>query len=106
MNMVTQAATLEDAVNASPRPAGPFFPRKKKRIPGRSIAILVFLTICALFFCVPLYVVVVTSFKTMDQIREGAIFSLPHVWTLEAWDHAWNKACSGINCNGLKGFTR
>jgi glucose/mannose transport system permease protein len=97
MNVVTQAATLEDAVNASPSPNQPFFPRKKKRIRGRSIAILVFLTICALFFCVPLYVVVVTSFKTMDEIREGAIFSLPHVWTLEAWDHAWNKACSGIN---------
>ncbi len=80
----------------------PYFPRKKKRISPRSIAILVFLTMCALFFCVPLYVVIVTSFKTMDQIREGAMFALPHVWTLEAWDHAWNHACSGINCNGLK----
>ena len=36
-----------------------------------------FLVICALFFCVPLYVIVVTSFKTMDQIRQGEIFSLP-----------------------------
>lgn len=82
--------------------AAPYFPRKKKGITPRSIAIIAFLTICALFFCVPLYVVVVTSFKTMDQIREGAIFTLPSVWTLEAWDHAWNSACSGINCNGLK----
>jgi glucose/mannose transport system permease protein len=79
-----------------------YFPRKKKAITGRSIAVIAFLTICALFFCIPLYVVVVTSFKTMDQIREGAMFSLPQVWTLEAWDHAWNSACSGINCNGLK----
>ena len=31
---------------------------------GSSIAILVFLTMCAPFFCVPLYVVIVTSFKT------------------------------------------
>lgn len=80
----------------------PYFPRKRKTITGRSIAVLVFLALCALFFCIPLYVVVVTSFKTMDQIREGAMFSLPYVWTLEAWDHAWNSACSGINCNGLK----
>jgi glucose/mannose transport system permease protein len=29
MNVVTQAATLEDAVNASPSPNQPFFPRKK-----------------------------------------------------------------------------
>lgn len=102
MNLITKTIAPREVTGASPGPNPPFFPRKKKRIRGRSIAILVFLTICALFFCVPLYVVVVTSFKTMDQIREGAIFSLPHVWTLEAWDHAWNKACSGINCNGLK----
>jgi glucose/mannose transport system permease protein len=82
--------------------SAPFFPRRKKRITGRSITVLVFLTICALFFAVPLYVVVVTSFKTMEQIREGAIFSLPTSFTLEAWDYAWNRACSGINCNGLK----
>ncbi len=79
-----------------------YFPRTKKRITPRSIAIIVFLTMCAAFFCIPLYVVVVTSFKTMDQIREGAIFALPQVWTLEAWDHAWNHACSGIRCDGLK----
>lgn len=80
----------------------PYFPRKKKAISGRSIAILAFLGMCALFFCIPLYVVVVTSFKSMDQIREGAMFALPTMWTLDAWDYAWNKACSGINCNGLK----
>ncbi len=79
-----------------------YFPRRKKRITGRSIAVIVFLAICAAFFCVPLYVVVVTSFKTMDQIREGAIFAWPQVWTLDAWDHAWNRACSGIKCDGLK----
>jgi len=33
------------------------------------IAIFVFLCMAALFFCVPLYVVVITSLKTMDQIR-------------------------------------
>ena len=82
--------------------SAPYFPRKKKAITGRSVAVIVFLAICALFFCVPLYVVVVTSFKTMDQIREGAMFALPNVWTLEAWDHAWNTACSGTRCEGLK----
>jgi glucose/mannose transport system permease protein len=80
----------------------PYFPRKKKAISVRSIAVLGFLTICALFFCVPLYVVLVTSLKTMDQIRLGEIFSLPTTITFEAWDLAWNHACSGIKCNGLK----
>ena len=78
------------------------FPRPKQRISGSSIAILAFLTMAALFFCVPLYILVTTSLKDMDQIREGEIFSLPRHMSLAAWDVAWNKACSGMNCTGLK----
>jgi glucose/mannose transport system permease protein len=80
----------------------PLFPRQKKGISARSIAIIVFLTICAAFFCVPLYVIIVTSFKTMDQIRIGEIFSLPMPLTFDAWWSAWDNACSGIRCDGLK----
>jgi glucose/mannose transport system permease protein len=97
MSSMTDASL---AYGADARP--PKFPRKPKGISGRSIAIMVFLAICAAFFLVPLYVIVVTSFKTMDQIRMGEIFSLPTTWTLDAWDSAWNNACSGINCTGLK----
>ncbi len=82
--------------------SAPYFARRKKGISGRSVAVIVFLTLCALFFCVPLYVVVVTSLKSMEQIREGAIFSLPWNPSFASWDYAWNQACSGINCNGLK----
>ena len=91
------------AARKTPASASPvMFPRRKKRISGRSIAVLVFLTMAAAFFCIPLYVLIVTSFKSMDQIREGAIFSLPTTWSWEAWNYAWNEACSGITCEGLK----
>jgi glucose/mannose transport system permease protein len=76
--------------------------RRRRRIKGSSIAIIVFLSMCALFFAIPLYVVFVTSFKTMDQIRFGEIFSLPTVWTLDPWIESWDTACSGIVCAGLK----
>ncbi|MCP8882730.1 carbohydrate ABC transporter permease [Devosia sp. XJ19-1] len=101
---MSQMSASERAAGATEVPVAraPYFVRKKKGISPQSIAIIVFLSMCALFFCIPLYVVVVTSFKSMDQIREGAIFALPQIWTLDAWDHAWNKACSGINCHGLK----
>ena len=99
MTTIVERATNpgEVAVERAPR-----FPRRKKGISGRSIAIIVFLSICALFFCVPLYVIATTSFKTMEQIRQGEIFSLPSPFTLDAWWSAWNHACSGINCDGLK----
>ncbi|SHJ26795.1 carbohydrate ABC transporter permease [Wenxinia saemankumensis] len=76
--------------------------RRRRGLTGRSIAVLVFLTMCALFFCVPLYVVLTTSLKTMEEIRQGQIFALPETWTFEAWNFAWNEACSGITCEGLK----
>ena len=78
------------------------FPRKKRRIRGRQIAILAFLTICALFFCVPLYVIVVTSLKSMDQIRQGDIFALPWHANFDAWVTAWSKSCSGTSCQGVQ----
>jgi glucose/mannose transport system permease protein len=76
--------------------------RKRRRAlrPAR-IASLAFLTMTALFFLVRLYVVVVTSFKSMDEIRLGRTFDLPHVWTLDAGASAWTQACLGISCGGV-----
>jgi len=73
----------------------------RKRIRGSSIAILVFLTMCAAFVSVPLYVVIVTSFKTMDQIALGEVFALPTTWTLEPWKKAWSEVCAGMTCEGV-----
>ena len=42
------------------------YPRRRKRIKGSSIAIFVFLLMVALFMAIPLYVVVVTSFKPIE----------------------------------------
>ncbi|MEP0323788.1 carbohydrate ABC transporter permease [Bauldia litoralis] len=75
--------------------------RKKKRISGSSITIMVFLTMCAAFVSVPLYVVIVTSFKTMDQIALGDVFALPTTWTIEPWIAAWSEVCAGMTCEGV-----
>ena len=92
--------TLAVETGASARPV-PAARRRRKRIRGSSIAVLVFLTMCAAFVSVPLYVVVVTSFKTLDQIAQGEIFALPTVWTIEPWFKAWSEVCSGMTCEGV-----
>ena len=51
------------------------YPRRRRRIKGSSIATLVFLSMCAAFIAIPLYVIIVTSFKTMQQITLGEIES-------------------------------
>ena len=75
--VVTQAAL---DVPAAPRRSSQR--ARRKPIKPHRIAIFVFLLMAALFFCVPLYVIVITSFKTMDEIRLGQIFALPEVWSL------------------------
>lgn len=61
-----------------------------------------FLATAALFFLAPLYVMLVTSFKSMDEIRLGALFGWPAQSTLEAWRAAWSEACTGVDCGGVR----
>jgi glucose/mannose transport system permease protein len=58
----------------------------------------------ALWFLTPLYVMVTTSLKTMDQVRDGSLLSLPTSPGVSAWLKAWSQACTGTDCGGLKPF--
>lgn len=66
------------------------------------IGVYAFLGALALFFLLPLYVMLVTSFKSMDEIRLGLIFSLPQQLSIDAWVKAWTSACTGLECTGLR----
>ncbi len=63
--------------------------------------IYAFLVISALFFLIPLYVMIVTSLKPMSEIRLGNLFALPDAPSLAAWAKAWSSACTGLNCEGI-----
>ena len=67
------------------------------------IGIYAFLLTAALFFLLPLYVMLVTSVKSMEEIRLGNIFALPLEVTLEPWRQAWSSACTGLSCEGIRG---
>jgi len=66
------------------------------------VGIYAFLFTAALFFLLPLYIMGVTSLKTMDEIRLGNLFSLPQFVNLDAWRIAWSEACTGVSCNGVR----
>ncbi|NHZ82539.1 ABC transporter permease subunit [Massilia sp. CCM 8695] len=67
------------------------------------IGIYAFLLTAALFFLLPLYVMLVTSVKPMEEIRLGNIFALPLQITLQPWSDAWSGACTGASCEGIRG---
>ena len=82
---------------AAMEPAG----RKPKTVTAGRIGVYAFLVISALFFLIPLWVMLMTSLKPMEEIRLGNIFALPQLWTIEPWIAAWSGACTGLECHGI-----
>jgi len=62
------------------------------------------LVIFAIIYLMPLFVMLVTSFKTMDEIQNGNMLALPQSPTIEPWFKAWGQACVGLTCAGIKGY--
>jgi glucose/mannose transport system permease protein len=78
-------------------PRGP----KPYEVTAGRIGLYAFLILLAMFFIAPLYVMIVTSMKTMDEIRLGQIFALPSSFNFNSWVTAWSTACTGLNCEGI-----
>ena len=66
-------------------------------------AVYTLLILFALYYLMPLFVMVTTSLKTLDDIRGGNLLALPREVSLDAWVKAWGSACTGVFCGGLKG---
>jgi glucose/mannose transport system permease protein len=75
--------------------------RRPRHLTAGRIGIYAFLITAALFFMLPLWIMVVTSLKPMEEIRLGNILALPAAMTFEAWAKAWSSACTGLECNGI-----
>jgi glucose/mannose transport system permease protein len=71
--------------------------------PGRAVLYAVLLVL-ALFFLMPVYVMVVNSLKPLDEIRSGNLMALPLAWTVEPWLTAWSTAQIGVQPTGLKPY--
>ena len=67
---------------------------------------LLYLLVCtfALYYMMPLFVMITTSLKNLEEIRTGSLMSLPREITLAAWSTAWSSACTGIQCEGLRPY--
>ncbi|QQR39268.1 carbohydrate ABC transporter permease [Devosia rhizoryzae] len=84
----------------------PIAVRRRKRKTSAEIGqigIYAFLIIAALFFAIPLFIMISTSLKTAEEIRSGSIFDLPQALDFSAWVKAWSTACIGRECDGISG---
>jgi len=99
------SATIAAADIAAADLSGPRGARPKPLLSSRNIIIYGTLFVVAVYYLLPLYVMVVTSLKGMPEIRLGNIFAPPMEITFEPWVKAWATACTGLNCDGLsRGF--
>ncbi len=91
--------SLSDALTATP-----------SRDPSRSsittrAVIYGLLGILALVYLLPLFVMVLTSLKPLDEVTGGNMFALPHAPSFDAWVKAWGTAHIGVSDTlGIKGY--
>ncbi len=67
-------------------------------------AIYTALLVFAVYYLLPLYVMVVNSLKPLDEIRGGNMLALPQIFTIEPWLSAWSTAQIGVQPTGLKPY--
>ena len=68
------------------------------------ILIYIVLIVFAVYYLLPLYVMLVNSLKPLEEIRGGGMLYLPSVWTLDPWRAAWSSAQIGVDPSGLRPY--
>ncbi|MDB5622587.1 MAG: carbohydrate transporter permease [Devosia sp.] len=68
------------------------------------VFIYLILILFALFYLLPLYVMLTNSLKPLSEITGGNMMSLPRDWTIEAWLSAWSTAQVGVSPTGLQPY--
>ncbi len=81
---------------------GPSGAKPKPFITWQRFLVYSVLTICAIFFLFPLYIMIITSLKDIEEIRSGNIFVPTMKPSFDAWAKAWDSACTGLYCEGIK----
>lgn len=72
--------------------------------PSLRVMLYLILAFFALFYLAPLYVMIATSLKSVEEIRQGNLLALPQDPSFAAWVKAWSSACVGVECSGIRGF--
>lgn len=72
-------------------------------IGGRLTRIVLYavLLLFAAFYLLPLFVMLTTSVKPLEEIQQGSLIGLPSSITFAPWAAAWGSTCIATQCEGL-----
>lgn len=68
------------------------------------IIIVIIMILFAAFFLIPLYLMIVNSFKPLSEIRGGNMLALPVNASFDHWKTAWATAQIGVQAIGLRPY--
>jgi glucose/mannose transport system permease protein len=75
----------------------------RERIFSRTAVYAVLLVFAAIYL-MPLVVVFLTSFRSLDDIYSGSLIAFPRSFDLSAWGKVWSTGCVGGNCQGISPY--
>ena len=62
------------------------------------------LALFAAYYLLPLGVIVLNSFRNLDEIARGGLIGLPHSFSTQYWATAWSTFCVNAFCKGISPF--
>ena len=68
------------------------------------LVVYVLLCLFALYYLLPLGVVILNSFRDLPDISRNGLIGLPRTFSLDYWSLAWSKFCVGGTCEGIQPF--
>jgi glucose/mannose transport system permease protein len=68
------------------------------------IGVYVLLALFAVYYLLPLVVVILNSFRDLEEINRVGLIGFPHSFSLSYWPIAWSSFCVGGTCSGIAPF--
>jgi len=71
---------------------------------GRRFVLYAILVAFAAFFLIPLAVVVINSFRTLEEITQTSVLGIPRAMRWDNWAQAWGSYCLAGSCTGIRPY--
>ncbi|MGR3497008.1 carbohydrate ABC transporter permease [Citreimonas sp.] len=95
----SRVVTAETGDPTEPRAKGPGLSAHLPRV-----ILYALLALFCVYYLLPLYVMLVNSFKPLSEITSGGMMALPGDWTFAPWGSAWSTAQVGVEATGLRPY--
>ena len=68
------------------------------------IVIYGLLSVFAIIYVIPLFVVVINTMRTLPDISKNGLIAIPQSFNYTAWNEAWSSFCIGGQCEGMQRY--